>query len=323
MRNRSQIVLTRTLPEPGMAVIRARADVTFEVLPAPEEAYLRAAIPNADAVVMVPEVPHLSAELIALAPRLRVACRFGAGYDNFDVPALTARRIPLATTADANSAAVAEQNFHLMLALAKCGPAYDRGVRAGNWDIRRTAASQEMQGRTVLVVGYGRVGRAVARYCVTFGMTVIVADPFVTADHADGFRHVADAREALGDADYVSLCLSLTPDSRGMFGAPEFARMKRTARIVNTSRGPLIQEAALIAALREGRIAGAGLDVLETEPPGVDNPLLTMDNVVLSPHSGAFNPETLDRMGIATARNALAGLDRTLDRRAVVNPEVL
>jgi D-3-phosphoglycerate dehydrogenase / 2-oxoglutarate reductase len=156
-------------------------------------------------------------------------------------------------------------------------------------------------------------------------MRVIVTDPHVPREavEADGYRWVGDFHEALAEADVVSLGLSMTPENRGFFSDAEFSRMRPTAFIVNTSRGLLIDEAALIRALEAGRIAGAGLDVLEQEPPAPDNPLLRMDRVVFTPHSGAYNRETLDRMAVSCARNALDALDGRLDPRCVVNPEVL
>jgi len=307
------LVLTEALPAPGMRILEARADVRLHVLPAPTEPELARALREADGVVMVMEQPALTAPLLELAPRLRVACRFGAGYDNFDVAALTRRGIPLATTGAANADTVAEHALYLMLALAKRGPALERAVKGGAWP--RSFGAVELRDRTCLVVGYGNIGRAVARRAAAFEMKIVVVDPKLP-----GAARLADA---LPQADFVVLACALTPQTRGLIDAAALARMKRSAFLVNVARGPVVDEAALAAALNEGRLAGAGLDVLETEPPRPGNPLLARDDVVLTPHVAGFIDTTFERMAVACAQAALAGLDGTLDPATVVNPQVL
>jgi D-3-phosphoglycerate dehydrogenase len=272
---------------------------------------------------MVMEQPALSADLIECAPRLRVACRMGAGYDNFDVPALTRRRIPLATAGDANADTVAEHALYLMLALAKRGPALDRAVRAGTWP--RSFGSIELRDLTCLVVGYGRIGRQVARRAAAFAMRIVVVDPNVPAETVarDGYARADTLEQGLRQADFVVVACALAPGTRGLMGAAAFAAMKPSAFVVNIARGPIVDEQALVAALRERRIAGAGLDVLETEPPRADHPLFAMENIALTPHTAAYLRSAFDRMAVATAENALAGLDGRLDRSVVVNAEVL
>jgi D-3-phosphoglycerate dehydrogenase len=317
------LVLTETLPEPGMRTLAARGDVAVRVLTEPTAAALREAIPAADGVVMVMEQPALTADLIERAPRLRVACRMGAGYDNLDVAALTHRRIPLATAGDANADTVAEHALYLMLALAKRGPALDRAVRSGAWP--RSLGSIELRDLTCLVVGYGRIGRQIARRAAAFAMRIIVVDPNVPIEVVarDGCARTETLESGLRQADFVVVACALTPETRGLIGAAAFAAMKPTAFVVNISRGPVVDEQALVSALRARRIAGAGLDVLETEPPRPDHPLFAHDNVVLTPHTAAYLHSAFERMAIATAMNALAGLDGRLDRAVVVNPEVL
>ena len=296
-----------------MRVLEARPDVRVLVLPAPTEAELARALPEADGVVMVMEQPALTARLIELAPRLRIACRFGAGYDNFDVPALTRRGIPLATTGNANADTVAEHAFYLMLALARHGPALERAVKSGAWP--RGFGSVELRGRTCVIVGYGHIGRAVARRATAFEMKIVAVDPNVP-----GTEKLADA---LPQADFVVLACALTPETRGLIGAQALARIKPGAFLVNVARGPIVDEAALVAALEAGGLAGAGLDVLETEPPRPGHSLLARDNVVLTPHVGAFIDTAFERVAVACAQAALAGLDGKLERASVVNPIVL
>jgi D-3-phosphoglycerate dehydrogenase len=296
-----------------MRVLEARTDVRILVLPEPTTAHLMRALSEADGVVMAMEQPGLTAAAIDSAPRLRIACRFGAGYDNFDVAALTRRGIPLATTGAANADTVAEHALYLMLALAKRGPALDRAVKAGVW--ARSFGGVELRDRTCVIVGYGRIGRQVERRAAAFDMKIAVVDPNVPG--------ASSLQDALPRADFLVLACALNAGTRKLIDAPALARMKRSAFVVNVARGPVIDEAALVAALESGRIAGAGLDVLETEPPRRDHPLLGRDDVVLSPHTAAFIDSAFDRMAVACAHNALAGLDGTLDPAVVVNAEVL
>jgi D-3-phosphoglycerate dehydrogenase len=318
----SRIVLTEALPEAGMRVLRARKDIQVHILPAPTEEALEAALPDAEAVIMVMEKPVLTARHIERAPQLKVACRFGAGFDNFDVPALTQRRIPLATAGNANAGTVAEHALYLMLALAKRGPALDRAVKAGSWP--RGFGSVELRDKTCLIVGYGRIGRQVARRAAAFDMRIVVADPHVAEDviQRDGYAAAA-LESALPSADFVILALAMTPRTRGLIDARALALMKPSAFLVNVARGPVVDQRALVAALQEQRLRGAGLDVLETEPPDPGEPLLSRDNVVLTPHTAAYIDTAFDRMAIATAENALAGLAGRLDPDNVVNREVL
>lgn len=317
------LVLTEILPEAGMRKLAERPEVRRLVLPAPSDAELARALPQADGVIMVMERPALTAALIERAPRLRVACRMGAGYDHIDVAALTRRRIPLATTGAANARTVAEHALYLMLALAKRGPALDRAVKGGAWP--RGFGAIELARRSALVVGYGRIGREVARLAAAFEMRIVVVDPHVPSDAVtrDGFARAASLADGLRDADFVVLACALGPATRGLIDAQALAHMKPGAFIVNVARGPVIDEAALVAALAEGRIAGAGLDVLEREPPRPGHPLLLRDDVVLTPHTAAYVDTAFERMALACATNALAGLDGRLGPTAVVNPEVL
>ncbi len=317
------LVLTETLPEPGMRVLRARLDVALRVLAAPTQAALNAALPGADGVILVMERPSLGARAIERAPRLRVACRFGAGYDNFDLAALSRRRIPLATTGAANAETVAEHALYLMLALAKRGPSLERSVRRGKWP--RAFGAIELAGLTCLLVGYGHIGRAIAPRAAAFGMRVVVFDPGVTAESIvrDGYECAPGVlASALPEADFLVLACALNAATRRLIGAAMLRRMKPGAFVVNVARGAIVDERALARALRAGRIAGAGLDVFATEPLPRDSALLGCDNVVLTPHTAAYVRTAFDRMALACAQCALDGLDGRLDATRVVNPEV-
>lgn len=294
-----------------MGVLHGRAEVV--ILSAPTQDELARAVPRADGLVMVMEQPTLSAELIALGKRLRIVCRCGAGYDNIDVDALTQRGIPLATTAGASADTVAEHAIYLMLALARRGPALDRAVKAGAWP--RGFGGVELAGRTCALVGYGRIGRAIARRLAPFDMKLLIVDPLLP--------EAWPLEKALAQADFVVLACALTPQTKRLIDAKALEAMKRSAFLVNVARGAVVDEAALVAALEAGGLAGAGLDVLETEPPRAHHPLLARDDVVLTPHVAAYIDTAYERVATACARNALAGLEGGLERACVVNAEVL
>lgn len=315
------LLLSERLPESGMRRLATRPDLTIEILPEPSDAALAAALPRADGLVLAMEHPALTAALLAAAPRLRVACRMGAGYDNFDVAALTARGIPLLTTGGTNAPTVAEQALYLMLALAKRGPALDRAVKSGSWP--RVFGGIELLGKTCCIVGYGYIGREIAPRAAAFGMRILVVDPHMRPPPDSPYDWTPDLMAALGAADIVVLACALNDATRGLIGPRTLAAIKPGALIVNVARGGVVDEAALVEALSSGRIGGAGLDVLQTEPPAPANPLLARDDVVLTPHTAAYIAETYARVADICARNALAGLDGRPDRAFVVNPAAL
>jgi D-3-phosphoglycerate dehydrogenase len=304
-----------------MRALSECSSVEVVVLLEPTTAALSAEISDADGVIMVLERPALTAEIIEKAHALRVACRFGAGYDNLDVSALTRRGIPLATTADANADAVAEHALYLMLALAKRGPLLDRAVKAGIW--RRSFGGVELRGKNCVIVGFGRIGRRVAMLATAFAMSIEIVDP--AADEREilrsGYAHTKRLDDALPSADFLVLACAYNPSTKGLINAPVLKALKETAFLINVSRGPVVDERALVEALELGRLAGAGLDVLEPEPPAKDNPLLKRDDVVLTPHSAAFIATAYDRMAVGVVERAVTGLQGRLTRLDVVNPE--
>jgi D-3-phosphoglycerate dehydrogenase len=200
-----------------------------------------------------------------------------------------------------------------------------RLVGSGNWGARHEALPMELAGKTVLIVGFGRIGTRSARRCQGFDMHVLVYDPYVDAAaiRDAGCEPVSDLDAALPRADFVTIHCPKTPQTVGMFNAARFSRMKPSAFIVNTARGGIIDEPALHAALTSGRLAGAGLDVFEAEPTPADNPLLKLDNVISSPHMAGVTTEAVAGMAETTARNILSVLDGAPNRDNVINKEVL
>lgn len=257
---------------------------------------------------------------IASCPSLRVISRHGVGYNNVNVAAATARGIPVTIADGANGQSVAELAIGLMLAVARRIPALDAGVRARGWD--RTGVGRQLAGRRLGLVAYGRIGRAVAGMARGIGMEVSAFDPH--SELEAGVVRAASLDELLAAADVLSLHAPLTPETRGLIGAAELARLPAGAIVVNTSRGELIDEAALAAALAAGHVAGAGLDTLADEPPGPGNPLLGDPRVVLTPHVGGSTDAALDAVAVSAARNVLDVLEgRGPDPRLLVNPGVI
>ena len=258
------------------------------------------------------------------APRLRFVCRHGVGYDNVDVPALNERGIVLAVTPEANAASVAEHALMLMLSLARRVVDFNAGVRRGEWRVPSQSPTLDLGGKTVLLLGFGRIGTRVAKLCGAFGMRVLVHDPFLPANtiRGLGFEPRKNREAALAESDIVSLHCPSNATTRGMVEASFLQAMKPGAILINTARGTLVDEAALEAALRSGHLAGAGLDVVHTEPMTTPIPLLSLENVVVTPHVAASTAQGLRRMAIASAENVIDFFAGRLDRDAVVNPEV-
>ena len=319
----ANVLIEGPIHEAGYALLDARADVDYEVLRPATVADIEARIADLDGLLL--RLAPFSADTIAKATRLKVVARFGVGFDLIDVDALTRRGIPLAVVGEANAVPVAELALGLMIAVTRKLVVMDRMTRTGGYDARNASGLTELWGKTVLVVGFGRIGRRVARRCAAFDMTIVIADPYVARDavEAAGYRHVADFRDALEEADFVTLHLPANPDGSAAMGAAEFAKMKAGAYFINVARGTLVDEDALVGALTSGRIRGVGLDVTREEPPAPGNPLLKLDNVILSPHSAALTEECTRRMTEVSVHNILNGIDGRLDAAFVVNKEVL
>lgn len=318
-----RVLLAGRIQPEGIAVLRTRQDLVVEEMDDTGPAAFVARLPEADALLI--RTAMLPREALVRADRLKVVSRHGVGYDNIPVEALTAKGIPLAIVGGVHSDTVAEHAFFLMLALAKAGLRHDRAVRAGDWNVRNALEAFELGGRTLLILGFGRIGRALTRRALAFDMKVLAYDPNVaTADiAATGAVKVEDWRAALSEADVISLHLPRLRETENMIAAPELALMKPTALLINTARGGLIDETALADTLRAGKIAGAGIDTFDEEPPRLDHPFFALDRVILSPHLAGLTQEAATKLSIAAAENVLAALDGRLDPALVVNREVL
>jgi len=306
-----------------MALLEARKDLDLVVLDDPPVADWHAALAGAEGAILW--VDRIDQAALAAAPRLKVVSRIGVGFDTVDVPACSARGIPVMVVNGTNDLSVAEHAMMLLLAVARRAVDIDREVKAGGWWPADGPRMVDLAGRRALVVGYGRIGCRVAAYLRAFHMKVAVHDPLYHPARiaADGYEVARDLHAALARTDVVTLHCPLSPATRHLMDARAFAALKPGAILVNTARGPIVEEAALVAALESGRLMGAGLDVLEVEPARPGNPLLRLPNVVLSPHSAASTEEGTIRMSRQAAQNVLDALDGRPDPAMMVNPEIL
>lgn len=252
---------------------------------------------SADALI-VRSVTRVGSDMLALAPRLKAIGRAGVGIDNVDIPAATERGIAVFNAPQANTIAAAELTIALMISVARKIPAAESSLRRGEWE-RARFRGVELRGKTLGLIGAGRIGSEVAVRGRAFGMKVIAFDPYLSGARADELQvEMVDLDEILEGADFVSIHVPLTPETRGILGANALEQMKPTAYLVNTSRGGVVDEAALAEALHRGDISGAALDVYDTEPLAQDSPLRSAPNLVLTPHLGASTAEA--QLAVAT-----------------------
>ena len=253
----------------------------------------------------------VNARVMDAAPRLTVVSRHGVGFDNVDIAAATERGIYAANTPGVNADSVAEHAVGMMITLSKHLLSADRAMRRGGWEARSEFIGRELSGKTLGVVGFGHIGQRLAGICRNgFGMEILYYDvqayPKLERDLA---ARKLELRELLRQADYVSVHVPLMPQTRGLIGPAEFAVLKSSAYFLNLSRGPVVDEEALIECLRQGNIRGAGIDVFVEEPTPADNPLLSLDNVVVTPHLAGMSAEAMWRMAMTAARNLLSVWD--------------
>src|SRR5438309_10516905 len=324
--NKKKIFITESMSQQGRALLRERDDIELVEFPnmisaGDFEAMLKAQAPVHGVALGATRFgePELEA-----SKDMKVVTRIGVGFDAVDVPALSRRKIPLMVAGTANSPSVAEQALFMMLTLAKRAVEMHSIVRDGKWGARLGMLPFDLFGKTVLIVGFGRIGTRTAKRCLAMEMNVLVYDPYKSAADikAAGCEPVTDLDAALPRADFVSLHCPKTPETIGMFNAARLSRMKPTAYLINTARGGIVDEAALHEALVSGRLAGAGLDVFEMEPPPAGHSLFELPNVIMAPHVAGVTREAVDRMSEQTALNILSALDGEPIRQNVINQDV-
>ncbi|MBI4539849.1 MAG: phosphoglycerate dehydrogenase [Gemmatimonadetes bacterium] len=305
----------------GLAPLLGDPRFHVEMAPRASAEQLARAVDDCDALIVRSTV-RVTRELLGRARRLRVIGRAGVGVDNIDVKAATERGIAVLNAPAGNTVSAAELSFALMLAIARKVPAADRSIREGEW-ARSRFAGMELLGKTLGLVGLGRIGTEVARRGRAFGMRVIAYDPYLAADRAEALGvERASFEDLLAAADFISLHVPLTEATRGLIGEAELGRMRATAFLINTSRGGVVDEPALVRALEAGRIAGAALDVFATEPLATDSPLRAAPNLVLTPHLGASTAEAQESVAIEIAEAVRAALLEGDLSRAVNAPAI-
>lgn len=315
------LVIAGKLHATGLDLARSAPGVTLDYVEDVSEAALLAHLPQAEALVL--RTQPLSAAAVARAPHLRIVSRHGVGYDAVDLAALTARGIPLAIVGDVNSVSVAEHAMMLLLAAAKRALRGHRAVaEPAGWGWRNRFEGVELAGKRLLILGFGRTGRHLARLAAAFGMELRACDPVLAAKGwPEGGIEAVDLAGGLAWADAVSV--HVPGGARPLLGAGELSLLRPGAILVNTARGGVVDEGALVAALAEGRIGAAGIDVFATEPPEAGHPLARFDQVILSPHIAGMTAESAERMAVVAVQNALDGLAGRPDPAMIVNPEVL
>ncbi len=282
---------------------------------------LRDALAGAAGLVVRSET-KVTQQLMDDATTLRVIGRAGVGVDNIDIPAATERGIVVMNAPDGNTITTAEHTIALLVALARRIPQANSSLKSGSWD-RKSFVGVELQGKTLGVVGLGRIGRTVAARARAFGMKIVAFDPFIAADQARDLEiELAPLDELFATSDFITVHTPLTAETRGVIGADAFAQMKQGVRVINCARGGLVDEAALYDAIKSGKVAGAALDVFVAEPPAADHPLLQLDEVIVTPHLGASTTEAQEGVAFTVAEQMRDYLQTGALRGAVNVPAI-
>ncbi len=301
-----QILVTEIMGEPGLSVLRAQGPTLYDPDLHRHPERLRAVLAGVSALV-VRNRTHVTAGLLDAAPHLRVVGRLGAGLDNIDLAAAGLRGVTVVYAPADNAVSAAEMAMALILALVKKITGASAHTHGGGWD-REAWTGMELAGKTLGILGLGRIGRLVARRALAFDMAVAAFHPRRRPDDP-GIRSLGvrllPLPDLLAAADILTVHLPLTPETAGLLDAAALARLKPGALLVNTGRGGVVEEDALAAALREGRLAGAALDVRAREPPGPGDPLAGLPNVILTPHVAGLSHEAQERVAFTVARDVV------------------
>jgi D-3-phosphoglycerate dehydrogenase len=300
----------------------------FEIVLSPDPKFetVKALMKGVQGIILRTGI-KMTRELMDHADDLRVISRTGAGVDNVDVQAATEMGILVTCVPGANTRTVVEHTVALILSLMKQIPMMDREIRRDNFSIRFKNIPRDLNGKTLGVVGLGRIGSELARVCYQgLGMRILAHDPYLTPEAQSPFRswvEFCDRERLFRESDVISLHIPFSPETQKMIGSRELAWMKPDAFLVNTSRGGVLDEAALVRRLRERRIAGAGLDVFAHEPLEKDSPLKDLDNVILTPHTAALTRECVIRLAVEATQTTIHVLNGKKPSEGIVNPEVL
>ena len=319
MSNKKKILVIQKVHDKGMELINNHPDFDVEVTDDVSVENLKTKIKDCDGASI--RIAKLSGEVINEAKNLKIISRHGVGYDNIDLKTAKERDIKIAITANANAVTVAEHVMFVLLNIAKRRELYHTTVKEGNFkDRNKLPKTIEVWKKNFLIMGFGRIGKALIKRCLGFEMNVFVYDPFVDKDTIEnlGGKKVDNLEEAVKTMDVISLHMPLTDKTENLINYNLLKTMKKNCIIINAARGGIINEEDLNKALNEDLIFGAGIDVFKKEPPENDNPLLKNDKVYLSPHTAAFTDECMTRMGVETIQNIIDYFDDTLEKSKIV-----
>lgn len=316
-----KVLIADPLAKSGKEILGHAKNVQMDEKTGLPEAELLKIVGEYDAIVVRSET-KINKAVIEAARKLRVVGRAGVGVDNVDVDAATKRGIIVMNTPSGNTISTAEHTFSMLMALARNIPQAHTSVKSGKWN-RKQFQGVELYNKTLGIVGMGRIGSEVARRAISFGMRVFAYDPYLSMSRAKSLQvELVELDELLPQCDFITVHMPLTNETRGLINAKAFARMKQGVRVLNCARGGLIVEADLIDAVKAGKVAGAALDVFETEPLPTDSPLRGLDSVILTPHLGASTAEAQESVGVEIAHSVLDALTGGVIRNAVNMPSL-
>jgi len=314
-----KIAIIEEIHKDGVELLDKHPNFEYELISDVSEKNIIEKLPNFDACTL--RVSKLDEKILKHCPKLKAISRHGVGYDNVDLNYIKNNKISLLITATANAVSVAEHVLSMFLSLSKSIIRYDEEVRTGNFKKNANKITTfELLNKNILIAGFGRIGKKLISRSLAFGTKVYVYDPYIDEQiiKEHGGIKVSSIEEGLKIADYVSLHMPLTNETKDLLNYDVFKKMKKNSILVNTARGGIINEYDLDRALNEGLIFGAGLDVFSNEPIENNNPLLKNKNIILSPHSATFTDECTSRMSIETTKNIIDFFENTLDKSMIV-----
>ena len=314
-----KIAIVEKIDNDGIELLKKNPNFEYQIIEDVSKENLLKELPNYDGLTL--RVVNLDENILSKCKKLKVISRHGVGYDNVDLNYIKKHNISLMITATANAVAVAEHVFYMMLVLSKGIVSYDKAVRTGNFkkDINKIE-TYELFKKEILIAGFGRIVRSLIKRCLGFEMKVNVYDPFVTKEKIEslGGKKIDNLNSSLSTADYFSIHMPLNNKTKNLINLKMLKTMKKSAIIINTARGGIVNEQDIDLALNEKIIFAAGLDVFEKEPPNSDNVLLKNPRVLLSPHSATFTKECKSRMSIETVQNIIDFFENKIKKDMVI-----
>ena len=323
------IAIVESMHEKAIDIIKKKKNYSYEIIENTHEENLINKLKECDAIAL--RTARLTEKIIDQCNNLKIVSRHGVGYDNVDLYALNNRNIPLTITINANAVTVAEHVISMMFCFNKKIHLFDQSVRENKLDKLKIVnkkiitLNSELFKKTILILGFGRIGKELAKRCLAFEMQVLVFDPYVTEKVMQDYsvKKIDLIDEGISSADYLSIHMPLNDDTKNLININNLKKMKKNAFIINTSRGGIINEIDLNQALNNSMISGAGLDVFDEEPPEHDNPLIKNEKIILTPHSAALTKECWLRMGQETIINIIDFFEKNLDSKCVANKNAI